>query len=254
MKDTSAFFESLFFPFRARGKARIVPFALALLSLANLCIVFSKDPATFSYLSLISSIVFTAEYASRIYYIPHVRPEATSSAARAHYIFSFMGFIDFFSGIAPLLFFFFLPNLELARIIALVRFIKIGRYTKGIRTLGFVFHERKDEIIAAFILLAILTISASIAMFEVEHSAQPDVFTSPFSGLYWAMTTITTTGYGDMVPITAAGKLIGFATMVLSIGVVAVPAGIFSAGFVDTYKKFKTLKSNHDTTHTPSKD
>lgn len=73
-------------------------------------------------------------------------------------------------------------------------------------------------------------------MYEIEHPVQPEKFDSVFTGMYWAMTTITTTGYGDLVPVTAAGRLVGFCTMLLSIGVVAIPAGIFSAGFVSEFR------------------
>ena len=84
--------------------------------------------------------------------------------------------------------------------------------------------------------LALLTVTASVLMYEIEHPVQPEKFDSVFTGMYWAMTTITTTGYGDLVPVTAAGRLVGFCTMLLSIGVVAIPAGIFSAGFVSEFR------------------
>lgn len=73
-------------------------------------------------------------------------------------------------------------------------------------------------------------------MYEAEHTAQPEAFDSILTGIYWAMTTITTTGYGDLVPITALGRVIGFIVMVLSIAIVAIPAGIFSAGFVEEFR------------------
>ena len=98
------------------------------------------------------------------------------------------------------------------------------------------FAKRRQEIVAAFTVLGLLTVTASVLMFEVEHPVQPDKFDSVLTGMYWAMTTITSTGYGDLVPLTAAGRLVGFLTMLLSIGVVAIPAGIFSAGFVAEFR------------------
>ena len=85
--------------------------------------------------------------------------------------------------------------------------------------------------------LALLTVTASVLMFQVENPVQPERFDSVFTGMYWAMTTITSTGYGDLVPITPIGRFIGFCTMVLSIAVVAIPAGIFSAGFVAQFRE-----------------
>ncbi|MEG1516925.1 MAG: potassium channel family protein, partial [Raoultibacter sp.] len=83
---------------------------------------------------------------------------------------------------------------------------------------------------------AMLTVTSSVLMYTVENPVQPEAFDSVFTGLYWAMTTITSTGYGDLVPVTAPGRVIGFLTMTLSIAVVAIPAGIFSAGFVAEFQ------------------
>ena len=107
---------------------------------------------------------------------------------------------------------------------------------RGLRSIARVFAKRRQEIVAAFTVLGLLTVTASVLMFEVEHPVQPDKFDSVLTGMYWAMTTITSTGYGDLVPLTAAGRLVGFLTMLLSIGVVAIPAGIFSAGFVAEFR------------------
>ena len=96
--------------------------------------------------------------------------------------------------------------------------------------------KRKQEIIAAFMVLTLICIASSVLVFEAEHQVQPDKFDSIFSGLYWALTTMTSTGYGDLAPITPFGRLVGGITMFLSIGVVAIPAGIFSAGFVAEFR------------------
>lgn len=77
-------------------------------------------------------------------------------------------------------------------------------------------------------------------MYEAEHAAQPEAFDSVLTGIYWAMTTITTTGYGDLVPVTTLGRIIGFVVMVLSIAVVAIPAGIFSAGSSRSFGRRET--------------
>jgi voltage-gated potassium channel len=107
---------------------------------------------------------------------------------------------------------------------------------KGLHSIALVFSKRRSEIIAAFVVLGLLTVTASVLMFALENPVQPEKFDSVFTGMYWAMTTITTTGYGDLVPITAAGRLLGFVVMVLAIGAVAIPAGIFSAGFVAEFR------------------
>ena len=150
-----------------------------------------------------------------------------------------MGIVDLLSFV-PAWIMFFVPMSPAIRdaisIIRLIRLFKISRYMRGLRTIGAVIRNRRQEIIAAFMVLALLTIAASVLMYEAEHAVQPEAFDSILTGIYWAMTTITTTGYGDLVPITALGRVIGFVVMVLSIAIVAIPAGIFSAGFVEEFR------------------
>jgi voltage-gated potassium channel len=74
---------------------------------------------------------------------------------------------------------------------------------------------------------------ASVVMFNLENEVQPDVFENAFSGMWWAVATFTTVGYGDIFPITAGGRLVAGLLSMLGIGLVAVPTGIISAGFIE---------------------
>lgn len=190
-------------------------------------------------LSIISSCVFACEYAARIWIADKARPRLSPPKARLRYMVSPMGIVDLLSFV-PAWIMFFVPMSPAIRdaisIIRLIRLFKISRYMRGLRTIGAVIRNRRQEIIAAFMVLALLTIAASVLMYEAEHAVQPEAFDSILTGIYWAMTTITTTGYGDLVPITALGRVIGFVVMVLSIAIVAIPAGIFSAGFVEEFR------------------
>ena len=76
-------------------------------------------------------------------------------------------------------------------------------------------------------------IIAAVLMYNVENQAQPDTFDNAFSALWWAIATFTTVGYGDIYPITAAGKCLSAVIAMLGIGLVAVPTGIISAGFME---------------------
>lgn len=188
---------------------------------------------------IFSTIVFGVEYCCRLWIADLVYPDRTPARARLRYAFSLMGIIDFLAFV-PAIFLYFIPASsalnDAIRIIRLVRLIKISRYMRGLRSIARVFTKHHREIVAAFMVLALLAVASSVLMFEAEHDAQPETFDSILTGLYWAMTTMTSTGYGDIVPITPMGRLVGFVTMVLSIGVVAIPAGIFSAGFVEEFR------------------
>lgn len=206
----------------------------------------------------VSTIVFGIEYCCRIWIADLVYSGHTPTRARLRYIFSPMGIIDFLAFV-PALFIPLLPASsalnDAIRVIRLVRLIKISRYMRGLRTISRVFKTRRQEIVAAFMVLALLAIASSVLMFEVEHDVQPQIFDSVWTGLYWAVTTMTTTGYGDIVPITPLGRLIGFVTMVLSIGVVAIPAGIFSAGFVEEFRNQRLQgKADEDAVDSESRE
>ena len=78
-------------------------------------------------------------------------------------------------------------------------------------------------------------------MYSLEHEAQPEVFTNAFSGIWWSVSTLLTVGYGDIYPITNLGKLFGIVISFLGVGMVAIPTGIISAGFVDQYSRIKRI-------------
>ena len=232
---------------RARGASRVLGIALIVLVVSNALVVLIEPQiklstvalVLYAFFSLFSSICFAVEYAVRLWVADFVYPDRTPSRARLRYVLSPMGIIDLLAFLAGLLVFV-VPLTSLAfngvRILRLVRLFKLTRYMRGLKSIERVFRKRRGEIVAAFTVLGLLALTASVLMYEAEHPVQPDKFDSVLTGMYWAMTTITTTGYGDLVPVTAAGRLIGFATMVLSIGVVAIPAGIFSAGFVAEFR------------------
>ena len=189
--------------------------------------------------SMVSTLIFACEYVARIWIADKVYSRMTPSKARARYVVSPMGLVDLLSFL-PSCIMLFAPMTPAVRdaisIIRLIRLIKISRYMRGLHTIGVVIRNRRQEIVASIMVLGLLTIAASVLMYEAEHAAQPEAFDSILTGIYWAMTTITTTGYGDLVPITALGRVIGFIVMVLSIAIVAIPAGIFSAGFVEEFR------------------
>ena len=83
--------------------------------------------------------------------------------------------------------------------------------------------------------------ASSLCMYSLEHDAQPQVFSNAFSGIWWAVSTLLTVGYGDIYPITTLGKIFGILITFLGVGMVAIPTGIISAGFVDQYSRIKRI-------------
>jgi voltage-gated potassium channel len=93
---------------------------------------------------------------------------------------------------------------------------------------------------SVFIIL-VLMLASSLAMYSIEHTAQPTVFKNAFSGLWWAVSTLLTVGYGDIYPVTFLGKAFGIVITFLGVGMVAIPTGIISAGFVEQYARQQRL-------------
>ena len=84
-------------------------------------------------------------------------------------------------------------------------------------------------------------LASSLCMYSLEHEAQPDVFRNAFSGIWWSAATLFTVGYGDIYPVTTLGKVFSIAITFLGVGMVAIPTGIISAGFVEQYSQFKRI-------------
>ena len=211
-------------------------------------------PETFQYASryieTFSVIFFTIEYILRVWTSDMYYPELSSGKARIRYIFSFMALIDLFAilpSYLPMLILIDLRALRLLRFMRLMRIFKVGRYTSALSVIGTVFKTKSSQLISSTFVFMLLLFVSSIIMYSVENPAQPDVFTNAFSGVWWAVSTLTTVGYGDIVPITVFGKSLRGIIALLGIGLVAVPTGIISAGFMEQMNSNKD--SENDAKH-----
>lgn len=242
---------------RASWPARFVGGALFALILLNAVVVFVStqpglDPVTADVVAgfyRFSTVCFCIEYFARIWIADLAFGNCTPSRARLRYICSPWGIIDLFS-FAPNMVAWFVPVTaalgQIINVVRLVRLVKISRYMRGLRTIGRVIAKHYHEIVAAFLVIALLVVVSSVVMYEIEHPAQPDKFNNLLSGVYWAVTTVTGTGYGDLVPITPAGRIVGSVIMFLSVALVAIPGGIFSAGFVAEFQNADLRKIERD--------
>ncbi len=196
-----------------------------------------------NYIEIISVIIFTIEYLLRLWTADLLYPDTNCILAKFRYIFSFMAIIDLLSILPfylPLIFLIDLRVLRALRIIRLFRLFKINRYTVAFSTIATVFKRKASQLISSVFVVGILMIISSVLMYNVENQAQPDQFNNAFSALWWAVATLTTVGYGDIYPVTVLGKLLSAVIALLGIGLVAVPTGIITSGFMEVIEDDKT--------------
>lgn len=188
------------------------------------------------YFDVFTSVVFTVEYLLRLWTAPLLYNNYSNFKSRIKYIFSFMSIIDLLAIIPfylPMIFPLNLKALRLLRITRLFRVFKFNRYTSALHNVITVFKLKSSQLISSIVTVFMLIILSSILMYSIESVAQPDNFKNIFDSMWWAVATFTTVGYGDIYPITPIGKLLSAIIALLGIGLVAVPTGIISAGFIE---------------------
>ena len=187
-------------------------------------------------------LVFTVEYVLRIWTADLLYPELSPWRARLKFVCSPMAVIDLVAILPfylPMLFSINLVGIRALRLVRLLRIFKLNRYSDAFLSIMEVFRGKIREIMVSLFIVFLLLIVASLFIFYAEHDAQPQQFSNAFSGLWWAVATLTTVGYGDIYPVTPIGRILGAIIALLGIGMAAVPTGILSAGFVELLEKRK---------------
>lgn len=197
---------------------------------------------------LITMIIFAVEYGLRLWTADYLYPKKKPFLARRAFIFSFFGVIDVLTFLPYFLPVFFpagIGTFRLLRVIRILRLFRVNAYYDAFNIITDVLNEKKNQIFSSVCMILILMLASSLLMYNLEHEAQPDKFQNAFSGIWWSVSTLLTVGYGDICPITPIGQVVAIFIAFLGVGMVAIPTGIISAGFVEHYTKAKTsLTSN----------
>lgn len=187
-------------------------------------------------LEWVAVAVFTVEYLLRVWTADLLYPQLPPWRARLRYVRSGMALIDLAAilpSYLPMLIPINLVGLRAIRLVRLLRIFKLNRYSEALLGIATVLRRKSREMFAAMFFVAILLVIASLLIYYTEHDAQPEAFANAFSGLWWAVATLTTVGYGDIYPVTALGRVLGAVIAILGIGMVALPTGILSSGFME---------------------
>jgi voltage-gated potassium channel len=180
----------------------------------------------------LSIALFTVEYALRVWSsVENAHGTRGPLATRLRYVLSPMALCDLIA-IVPFYLSFLVPlDLRVIRVFRLFLVLKLTRYQASMTLLAAVFRNEARSIAAALFVLTILLIVVSTFAYLAEGHAQPDAFGSIPAAMYWAIVTMTTVGYGDVVPITPVGKLLSGVIGIIGVGMVALPAGLLASGF-----------------------
>ena len=190
----------------------------------------------FRWIEGITVIVFCIEYILRIWTADLLYPDKNGIKARLKFLRSFDGIVDLLT-ILP---FFFLSGFIVFRMLRVVRIFHLFRvnvHYDSFHIITYVLSEKKNQIFSSVFIIIVLMLASSLGIYSAEHEAQPEAFKNAFSGIWWSVSTLLTVGYGDIYPITVIGKIMAILIAFLGVGVVAIPTGIISAGFVEQYTK-----------------
>lgn len=192
----------------------------------------------------ITIIIFTIEYILRLWTADFLYPEKSYGKAVWTFVFSFFGIIDLITILPyylPLVFPSGAVAFRIFRVIRIFRLFQINKQYDAFNVIIDVLNEKKSQIFSSVCIIGILMLASSLCMYSLEHEAQPDKFENAFSGIWWTVSAMLTVGYGDIYPITTLGKWMAIVIAFLGVGLVAIPTGIISAGFVEHYSKLKTI-------------
>lgn len=176
----------------------------------------------------IVALLFTLEYFLRWHHSRHP----------SRYPCSFMGIVDLIS-ILPFYIGFFVPvhRLHLIRTLRILRLLKLYRYSPGLQLLALGFYRARDQLRAIAFAIFVLVFASQAAMYEAERYAQPEVFESLDDSFWFTCVTVTTVGYGDIYPITPAGRIVALITFILGVTLVATFTGVMGSAFASVLRE-----------------
>jgi voltage-gated potassium channel len=182
-------------------------------------------------------VVFTVEYLCRV----------MLAERKLKFIFSFYGLVDLLA-ILPfyLAFAVDLRTLRLLRFMRLLRMLKFVRYRAAIERFGGALWIAKEELIIFATAILVFLYLAAVGIYYFEHKAQPEIYRTIFDSLWWAVTSLTTVGYGDMYPITTGGRVFSFFVLMLGLGLIGVPAGIVASALSAVRRRDERAESSDE--------
>lgn len=204
--------------------------AVVLESIEHLSI--AHGPA-FHAFDLASVAIFSLEYVLRLWTAVEIDDPKFRHPlwGRLRWAVSPMAIVDLLAVLPFYMGMFVEMDLRAIRVLRVLRVFKLGRYSMAMTVMAAVARQEARSISAVLFVMVVILVLTSSLIYLFEHRAQPHVFSDIPTSMWWAVVTLTTLGYGDMVPITPLGRLLGALTAILGVGMIALPAGVLASGF-----------------------
>jgi voltage-gated potassium channel len=231
---------------RGFGLSRVVNVAIMALILANVLAFMLESfdgiglryHDAFRLFEAVSVVLFTLEYLGRLWVAPEHDAYEGPILGRLRWAITPLAIVDLLA-VAP----FYLRGLiavdlralRLLRVLRLVRIVKLARYSNALRALVDVVKRTWAQLVVTLVAAGLMLVLAASLMWIAEGHVQPEVFPNVPATLWWAVVTLTTVGYGDAIPVTTMGKIIGGVIAVLGVAFIALPASILAAGFRERF-------------------
>lgn len=211
-------------------------FMMVIIAASLLPLAFKHDSVVFTAIDKITVTIFIIDYILRLC-TADLKYGKKSITSFLRYPFSFMAIIDLISILPSVTMlnssFKLLRIFRLVRAFRVFRVLKVLRYSKSFRIIISVFKKQRETLLAVVTLAIAYIIIAALIIFNVE----PDSFNTFFDAIYWATVSLTTVGYGDIYPVSTVGRTVAMVSSIFGIAIVALPAGIITAGYMDEINK-----------------
>ncbi len=188
----------------------------------------------FHLFEIVSVVIFTIEYGARLWVCTLKAGYRHPVTGRLRFALTPLALIDLIAILPyflPLFFNIDLRCIRAMRLFRIFRILKIGRYSESMKVFVRVFRAKKEELLITLFTVFVMLVISSSVMYAVENEVQPEKFSSIPATMWWALITLTTVGYGDVFPVTIAGKILGGVLALLGVGLFALPAAILASAF-----------------------